>query len=65
MATKGRQINVGQKASRTLTFTTKDVASYAEITGDRNPLHFDEDFAARTKFRRLVVHGGLTAGLGA
>ena len=63
MATDGRHISVGQKASRTLTFTAKEVASYAEITGDRNPLHFDEDFAARTKFGRLVVHGGLTAGI--
>ena len=61
--TDGRHISVGQKASRTLTFTAKEVASYAEITGDRNPLHFDEDFAARTKFGRLVVHGGLTAGI--
>ena len=36
---------------------------YALITGDRNPLHFDQDFAVRTRFRRLVVQGGLTAGL--
>jgi acyl dehydratase len=39
------------------------VEAYARITGDRNPLHFDEAFAARTKFGRLVVHGGLTAGI--
>ena len=36
---------------------------YALITGDRNPLHFDEDFAVGTRFGRLVVQGGLTAGL--
>jgi len=54
---------VGQKARRSLTLTTRHVELYAEITGDHNPLHFDEDFAAGTKFRRLVVHGGLTAGL--
>ena len=54
---------VGQKASRSLTLTQASVDSYAEITGDRNPLHFDEAFTARTKFERLVVHGGLTAGI--
>jgi acyl dehydratase len=33
------------------------------MTGDYNPLHFDEQFVAKTKFRRLVVQGGLTTGL--
>lgn len=56
-------LEVGQTATRTLTFTRADVEAYAKITGDRNPLHFDADFAARTKFERLVVHGGLTAGI--
>lgn len=46
---------VGQKASRSLTLTTRHVELYAEITGDRNPLHFDEEFTAKTKFGRLVV----------
>jgi acyl dehydratase len=54
---------VGQRATRSLTLTAADVEAYAGITGDRNPLHFDEDFATRTKFGRLVVHGGLTAGI--
>jgi acyl dehydratase len=54
---------VGQKATRTLTLTQANVEAYAEITGDRNPLHFDAAYAARTKFERLVVHGGLTAGI--
>jgi acyl dehydratase len=39
------------------------VRAYAEITGDRNPLHFDDAFAAGTKFGRRVVHGGITAGI--
>ena len=54
---------LGQKATRTITLTPEHVAAYAQMTGDYNPLHFDEAFAARTKFGRLVVQGGLTTGL--
>ena len=54
---------VGQKATRSLTVTAEHVELYAQITGDRNPLHFDEEFTARTKFGRLVVQGGITSGL--
>ncbi len=36
---------------------------YAQITGDRNPLHFDVAFAAATPFGKLVVQGGITAGI--
>ncbi len=56
-------IRVGQKASRSITLTTDHVEAFAEMTGDRNPLHFDEEFAAGTRFGRLVVQGGLTTGL--
>jgi len=47
----------------TRTISMADVEGFAQISGDRNPLHFDPDFAARTRFGRLVVQGGLTAGL--
>jgi acyl dehydratase len=53
---------VGQQASRRLTLTADHVEKFAEIFGDRNPLHFDEAFA-KTKFGRLVVQSGLTTGL--
>lgn len=56
-------VTVGQRASRSLTLTAAHVRAFAEISGDYNPLHFDEAFAARTKFGRLVVQGGLTTGL--
>jgi acyl dehydratase len=56
-------VSVGQRAERRLTLTASHVATFAELTGDHNPLHFDEDFASRTKFGRLVVQGGLTTGL--
>lgn len=54
---------VGQKARRSLTLTEDHVAAYAKMTGDYNPLHFDADFAAGTKFGKLVVQGGLTTGI--
>ncbi len=53
----------GQTATRSMTVTREHVDMYAAITGDRNPLHFDEGFAAKTRFGRLVVQGGLTTGL--
>lgn len=56
-------ITVGQKAARTLTLTAAHVKTFAELTGDYNPLHFDESFVTNTKFKRLVVQGGLTTGL--
>ncbi len=54
---------VGQKAARSLHLTEGHVRTFAELTGDLNPLHFDAAFAANTKFGRLVVQGGLTTGL--
>jgi len=56
-------VTVGQTARRSLTLTPDHVATYAKLTGDYNPLHFDATFVERTKFGRLVVQGGLTTGL--
>jgi acyl dehydratase len=56
-------LRVGQSATRTKTITDADLRAYAEITGDWNPLHFDDDFAAATRFGRRVAQGGVTAGL--
>jgi acyl dehydratase len=56
-------LEVGQRARRTKTITAHDVELYAEVTGDLNPLHFDAEFAARTRFGRLVAQGGITAGM--
>ena len=57
----GRQ--VGEKARRSLTLTQEHVETFARLTGDYNPLHFDADFAKGTRFGGLVVQGGLTTGL--
>jgi acyl dehydratase len=57
------QLNVGQKATRSITLTAEHVRIYSELTGDRNPLHNDPAFTARTRFKELIVQGGLTTGL--
>lgn len=54
---------VGQSAKRSLHLTANHVKMFAEMTGDYNPLHFDEAFTAKTKFKKLVVQGGLTTGI--
>ena len=56
-------VSVGQRATRSLTLTSQHVRTFAELTGDYNPLHFDEEFARHTRFGGLVVQGGLTTGL--
>ena len=56
-------VAVGQRAERRLTLTAHHVKTFAELTGDYNPLHFDEGFVSKTKFGKLVVQGGLTTGL--
>ena len=56
-------LRVGQRARRVQTVTAREVELYAEITGDRNPLHFDAAFAARTRFGRLVAQGGIASGM--
>lgn len=57
------ELEVGQKAARSLTLTMDHVKAYADITGDYNPLHFDQAFVEKTRFERLIVQGGLTTGL--
>ena len=57
------QISIGQKATRSITLTADHVKTFADLSGDYNPLHFDESFVVKTKFKKLVVQGGLTTGL--
>jgi acyl dehydratase len=54
---------VGTIARRTRTVRQRDIELFTEMTGDRNPLHYDEDFAASTRFGGLIVQGGVTSGL--
>ena len=54
---------VGQRASWTRTIGAENVEGFARVSADRNPLHFDPEFAARTRAGRLIVQGGLTTAL--
>src|SRR5437763_7010290 len=54
---------VGEIAHRSRTVSLRDIELFTEISGDRNPLHYDEDFAHRSRFGELIVQGGVTSGL--
>jgi len=63
MDEQGLVYEVGRAAEMTRSFTGEDLLRFAEITGDRNPIHLSEEFAARTRFGERIAHGILTAGL--
>jgi 3-hydroxybutyryl-CoA dehydratase len=55
--------DIGEEASLTRTIGEADVAAYARISGDENPIHLDETYAQGTRFGGRIVHGMLIAGL--
>ncbi|HEY7050208.1 MAG TPA: MaoC family dehydratase [Jatrophihabitantaceae bacterium] len=54
---------VGSSARRSRTVSRRDIELFTELTGDRNPLHYDEELAAASRFGGLIVQGGVTSGL--
>jgi acyl dehydratase len=54
---------VGSTARRRRIVSHRDIELFTELTGDRNPLHYDEEFARATRFGGLIVQGGVTSGL--
>jgi acyl dehydratase len=54
---------VGAKASRTRRIEARDIELFTEISGDRNPLHYDEAAATASRFGGIIVQGGVTSGL--
>lgn len=56
-------MEIGQTARRTRTVRHRDIELFTEITGDRNPLHYDEAAATASRFGGIIVQGGVTSGL--
>jgi len=54
---------IGEKAQLSRTITEADIAAMAKISGDYNPVHMDEEFAAKTRFKGRIAHGLFSAGL--
>ena len=54
---------VGDKISRSLTIKDETIRAFAEVTGDTNPVHLDDDYAAGTRFGRRIAHGMIAAGV--
>lgn len=65
MASKGgyfiEDLTVGQKESFAKTVTDADITLYAGVSGDTNPVHLDDEFAAETMFKGRIAHGMLSA----
>ena len=56
-------VAVGDRAETTRRVTEEVLEHFAEATGDRNPIHFDEDYAATTRFGGRIAHGLLVGGI--
>jgi len=52
-------IDVNQTYRTTFTFSQEQVAQFAQVTGDNNPIHLDADYAAKTVFKQPIIHGFL------
>ena len=57
------KLTIGDSASRSKTITDADVRAFAGISGDHNPIHLDDEFAANTVFGKRIAHGMLSASL--
>jgi 3-hydroxybutyryl-CoA dehydratase len=55
-------LKIGDKASLTKTVSDADVVAFARVTGDDQLLHLDDAFAAKTRFKKRIAHGMLSAG---
>ena len=57
------EIEVGQSASFSRTWTEEDIINFSLLSGDNNPLHIDEEYAKTTPFKQRLVHGMLVGSL--
>ena len=56
-------VKVGDTASFEKTVSDEDIVAFARVTGDEQPLHLDDAYAAATRFKKRIAHGMLSAGL--
>jgi len=56
-----KTLSVGEKATFTRVVEEKHIQLFAEVTGDDNPVHLDEEYAASTRFKGRIAHGMLSA----
>jgi acyl dehydratase len=56
-------VQPGDRASRSRTVTSRDIERFTELSGDRNPIHYDEQLASQTRFGGIVVQGGVTTAI--
>ena len=54
---------IGQTARRSRKVTARDIELFTDISGDRNPLHYDEEVARASRFGGIVVQGGITSAI--
>jgi 3-hydroxybutyryl-CoA dehydratase len=54
-------LQLGMEASFQRTVEESDIVAFANVSGDKNPVHLDADYAARTMFKERIAHGMLTA----
>tara|TARA_Y100001934_G_C11996407_1_gene605584 strand:+ start:194 stop:622 length:429 start_codon:yes stop_codon:yes gene_type:complete len=57
------RITIGMKALCTKTICDQDIRAFAELSGDKNPIHLDEDFASSSRYKRRIAHGLFSASL--
>jgi 3-hydroxybutyryl-CoA dehydratase len=55
-------LEIGMEASYTRAVAEADIIAFADVSGDRNPVHLDHEYARQTKFKSTIAHGMLTAG---
>src|SRR2546425_3913601 len=57
------KFKIGDSAAISKTITDGDIQAFAEVTGDHNPMHLDDEYAAKTRFGSRIAHGMLSASL--
>ncbi|MGD8403674.1 MAG: MaoC family dehydratase [Anaerolineales bacterium] len=58
-----RELQIGNTASINKKISDQDVRTFADISGDRNPVHLDDEFAEKTPFKKRIAHGALSGAL--